>query len=308
MPALVKNHCTSAEEFLTRIRRSNDAWWPVDGSASPWVFRGIGDAENWGLLPSAWRASHNKLSPLLAKIRLAKLSIACDDGPDNIWRRCREWHAAEQEALFQFAKLANETGFSVSSVGYSPENSPLATGLAHLIRGEHGPPNIELMALAQHHGIPTRLLDWSGNPIVAAFFAASPLFRPQKATRMTVWALDTSQIQIAGQEPRSFGKFRLLIHSPARGQNQFLHSQVGLMTELLGTEHFFSEHSAWPSLEDVFRLVSTEQPILIGHTLDSQHIPRLLLLLDREGMNSAVLMPTLDNVAKTVISRWQNET
>ncbi len=52
-----------------------------------------------------------------------------------------------------------------------------------------------VMAVAQHYGLPTRLLDWSRSPYVAAFFAFSEaLTKPlsDDCPMVAIWAIDTT--------------------------------------------------------------------------------------------------------------------
>ncbi|HEX8402377.1 MAG TPA: FRG domain-containing protein [Allosphingosinicella sp.] len=56
------------------------------------------------------------------------------------------------------------------------------------LRGELS--RFELLALAQHHGAPTRLVDWSTTPLVAAWFAVSSFPEDQDAQ---IYALDLSR-------------------------------------------------------------------------------------------------------------------
>lgn len=84
---------------------------------------------------------------------------------------------------------------------YLNQNAPAGLGRAFIETALWPAPELfALLALAQHHGLPTRLLDWSTRSYVAAYFSISDALKDQQRTgesdRLAVWVLDVTSIQL----------------------------------------------------------------------------------------------------------------
>ncbi|MCF8247285.1 MAG: FRG domain-containing protein [Saprospiraceae bacterium] len=283
----------NAESFLLYIRRSNPIWWEDDRTETPWVFRGHWDA-SWLLNPSALREAGNPLSNLKERITRKHTKLLEEPFVERLDV------ITATEALYQFAVLAESLGTQIGQDLLVQHHSPLLFGERYNPFADQ-----ELLfhigPLAQHHGIPTLLIDWTLNPYFAAYFAVGRGFRTNsQPENICVWAFNTDcapAIQHSKyiKNINSIKSLRVSRHA-----NQYLGAQHGL----------FTVHCDFPDMKEFIQnfpekyLGATQPPLLRQIVLPASEAEQLLQLLDREGINESQLMPSLDKVAQTVKDRW----
>ena len=264
-----------------------DLWEYLSPTRSPGntIYRGQAKAE-WGLVPTILREQTAKL---LRRIWGQQLTA---DG--QVWM--------EFKMLQTFVECYDEVGISISNV--SPELRD-KTGVTrrYLREGMHYPSTwphesfLETMALARHHGLPTRLIDWTTNPYVAVQFAVSDALRLREngelddSHRMAVWELTRGHQVSVLEVPKSIS-----VNMAAQSGVFTVHPHRGEKGQPIEVCSFEDELSESPKIP------------LRKLTVPVNELPGLYELSDRIGFSLARLFPGVDGATEAVLDRIRYST
>jgi FRG domain len=153
-------------------------------------------------------------------------------------------------------------------------------------------------AIAQHYGMPTRLIDWSKSPYVAAFMAFYSALTEKRVVageRIAIWALDLDRFAALTDDSET--AFRTV--KTRQLQNDRVWRQAGLFVEARSNQRKFDDYLTDLAVDGHSGLIKFSIP-----SLEAVIALNDLILM---GLTPATIYPDRDGAAKYVLLRMAME-
>lgn len=149
----------------------------------------------------------------------------------------------------------------------------------------------QLLALAQHVGAPTRLLDWSQHPLAALWFAVAE-HRDGSLEQAVVWKLNYKDEDLVSPDELARSPFEL--NDTKIYQPDHINPRIAAQASYFSVHKYWEKDSKYLPLEKQGKFENRLRKLLVRKGMEKKLFVELGLL----GYNYASLFPDLSGLAR----------